>query len=105
MYTKYCVAVPTLKRNKPKVYISLKESKFACSTNSLGSFQLYDLVCAEKIIAKYMFLECGGACIYKKSKSQQARHTKKLCAGIQFFQPVKTTFMCTCGFYNRYEHV
>ena len=52
-----------------------------------------------------MFLECGGACIYKKSKSQQARHTKKLCAGIQFFQPVKTTFMCTCGFYNRYEHV
>ena len=52
-----------------------------------------------------MFLHCGGACIQKKSKSQQTRHKKTVCQNFQFFQPLKITFMCTCGFYNRYEHV
>ena len=72
----------TLKRNELKVYISLKESKLACFTNSESSFQVHDLVRAEKSVTVCMFLHCGGACMYKKSKSQETRHTKKLRARI-----------------------
>ena len=31
-----------------------------------------------------MFFHCGGACMYKKSKSQQTRTTKKSCARISY---------------------
>ena len=27
-----------------------------------------------------------------------------MCQNFQFFQTLKITFMCTCGFYNRYKH-
>ena len=64
------------------------------------------VVRAEKSITRHMFLHCGGACMYKKSKSQQTRYTKKIvCQNFQFFQRLKITFMCACGFYNRYDHV
>ena len=100
----------TLKWNELIVYISLKESKLASFTNNYlqitFSFQVHDLVRAEKSITRHMFLHCGGACMYKKSKSQQTRYTKKIvCQNFQFFQRLKITFMCVCGFYNRYEHV
>ena len=48
-----------------------------------------------KFMTRYMFLHCGGASMYKKSKSQQTRHTKKIvCQNFQFFQHLKITFMC-----------
>ena len=100
----------TLKWNELIVYISLKESKLVCFTNNYlqitFSFQVHDLVRAEKRITRHKFLHCGGACMYKKSKSQQKRYTIKfVCQNFQFFQHLKITFMCACGFYNRYEHV
>ena len=53
-----------------------------------------------KKITTYMLLHCGGACVYKKPKSQQIRNAKRnVCS------TAKITFMCSFDFYNRYEHV
>ena len=38
------VAILYLKRNEVRVYISLKVNKLTCFVNSLGSFQVHDLV-------------------------------------------------------------
>ena len=96
----------TLKRNELKVYISLKESKLTCFTNSWGSFQVHDLVRAENVWRGTCFFTVVVHACTKSQKSQQTRHTKKIvCQNFQFFQHLKITFMCTCRFYNRYEHV
>ena len=73
----------TLKRNELKVYISLKESKLACFTNSYGSLQVHDLVRAEKSIRGYMFLHCLWWCMHvQKVKVSTKKASKKLCARI-----------------------
>ena len=67
----------SLKRNKLKVYIFLKDNKLAWFTNSLVSFQLHDLIMiSEKNIVAYTFLHHGDACMCQKS--QQTKHREKI---------------------------
>ena len=43
--------------------------------------------------------------VQKVKVSTNKAYKKIVCQNFQYFQPLKITLMCTCGFYNRYEHV
>ena len=47
-----------------------------------------------------MFLRSGGAFMYKKSVSTNKAYKKTVSQNFQYFQPLKITFICTCGFVN-----
>ena len=47
----------------------------------------------KKVLGRTCFFTvCGGACMYKKTKSQQRRLKKIVCQNFQLIQPLKITF-------------
>ena len=88
----------TLKRNELKVYISLKENKLACFTNCIDKARFKYMIwfmISEKSITRCTFPHCGGARMHQKS---QTRHKKIVYQNLQFFQPLRITFMWTLVF-------
>ena len=91
----------TLKRNKLKVCMSLKDNKLVCFANSQAHFKYTTwFMISEKYITRCMFLYRGTPMNQRSQQDMQ----KELCTRISnSFRP-SIIFMWTSRFY-RFEHV